>query len=243
MDDIALMSQAVCGPAPSPQDLLGAWNLDPVVTIALTSCAAAGFWTLRHASALRQRAFGTATLFSVIAFISPLCALTVALFAARSAHHLILLSVIAPALALALPLLRVPVAASFIALSAALWLWHLPALYSAIWDSVLWYWVMQVALLLPAWAFWSVILSGRRLLDVVWLIPLVGQMGFLGAILTFANRPFYLEHLALAERFGITALQDQQLAGLIMWVPGMLPIAALAATLAWGQLAATMRQA
>ncbi|TVQ01820.1 MAG: hypothetical protein EA338_03940, partial [Roseinatronobacter sp.] len=35
-----------------------------------------------------------------------------------------------------------------------------------------------------------------------------------------------------AERFGLSALQDQQLAGLIMWVPGMIPVAVLAGIMA-----------
>ncbi len=217
------------------------WNLDPPLLLALALCTVAGLWHLRHASRTRQRAFGVATGGAVLAFVSPLCALTVALFAARSAHHLILISMIAPALAVALPLLRIPAGASFFALSAALWAWHVPAVYSAAWDSTAIYWAMQAALLPPAWAFWSAVLSGQSWRDVAWLMPLVAQMGFLGAILTFAGRPFYLEHLALAERFGLTALSDQQLAGLIMWVPGMVPVAALAAYLAWGLLGITRR--
>ncbi|MCC5956743.1 MAG: cytochrome c oxidase assembly protein [Natronohydrobacter sp.] len=234
--------QTYCGPAPVPRDLWLAWNFDSSLILGLGFCVISGIWLLRHATATRQRAFAVASSGAVVAFVSPLCALTVALFAARAGHHLILLSVIAPALAIAIPVLRMPAAASFLTLSAALWAWHIPAIYSAAWDSAAVYWAMQFALLLPAWAFWSVILSGQSWRDIAWLMPLVAQMGFLGAILTFAGRPFYLEHLAVAERFGLTALQDQQLAGLIMWVPGMLPIAAVAGYLAWRQLG-SMRQA
>ena len=241
MSDDRTSYQVFCGPAPWPAEIWQVWNFDAALIIGLSLCAIAGFWHLRNASDIRRKAFGVATGAAVIAFVSPLCALTVALFAARSAHHLILLSVIAPVLAIALPMMRVPVAASFIALSAALWAWHVPVVYSATWDSTAIYWAMQFALLLPGWAFWSVVLTGRSWRDTAWLMPLVAQMGFLGAILTFAGRPFYLEHLAYAERFGLIALQDQQLAGLIMWVPGMVPIAAIAAWLAWGQLAAMRR--
>lgn len=242
MTSTSLTYQTFCGPAPTPGELLLAWNFTPALMLGLTVCISMGLWHLRAASAPRVRAFGVASLGAILAFVSPLCALTVALFAARSAHHLILLSVIAPALAVALPVVRVSVAASFVMMSAALWAWHLPVVYSAAWTSTAVYWLMQFALLLPAWAFWSRILAGAAWRDIAWLGPLVAQMGFLGAILTFAGRPFYLEHLAVAERFGLTALQDQQLAGLIMWVPGMLPLAAVAAYLAWARLGG-MREA
>ncbi len=222
-----------CGPAPTPHALLSAWNDDLILIAVLGIFGIIGAWHLRKADRARQRAFAVAATAAVIAFISPLCALTVALFSARSLHHLVIMSVLAPALALAIPLLRVPVSVSFAALSAALWLWHLPVIYSAVWDSPAAYWMMQLALLLPAWAFWSSVLHERALSSIIWLGPLVGQMGALGAILTFANHAFYLEHLALAERFGLSALQDQQLAGLVMWVPGMLPIAALAGLMVW----------
>ncbi len=43
----------------------------------------------------------------------------------------------------------------------------------------------------------------------------------LGALLTFAPSPWYVTDGALA--FGLSALEDQQLGGLIMWVPGSIP--------------------
>ena len=48
-----------------------------------------------------------------------------------------------------------------------------------------------------------------------------GQMGLLAALLTFAPDPLYAEHLTTTAAFGLSALEDQQLAGLVMWVPGM----------------------
>ncbi len=233
MTQSALTGSPYCGSAPTPADVLWAWNGDLWLIAVFGVLSGLGGWHLGAAERARQGAFAVAVVAAVVAFISPLCALTVALFSARSLHHLVVMSVLAPALALAIPLLRVPVAASFLALSAALWLWHVPAVYSSAWDSASIYWMMQLALLLPSWAFWSMVAHGRTTGAVIWLIPLVGQMGLLGALLTFAGRPFYLEHLATSERFGRTALQDQQLAGLVMWVPGMVPIAILAAILAW----------
>jgi putative membrane protein len=49
------------------------------------------------------------------------------------------------------------------------------------------------------------------------------HMSLLGAILTFAVRPLFTWHiLATTSRWGFTPLQDQQLGGVFMWVPGML---------------------
>lgn len=225
-----------CGPAPGPATLLTSWNLDPPLLAALALASLAGVAALRSAPAdrKRSRAFGLGMAALVLAFVSPLCALTVALFSARAVHHLVLIGVAAPALALAFPLPRAPVRAAWAALSVALLGWHVPALYAAAWDSALVYWLMQAALLIPAWAFWSAVVARAAnpltpFAHAALIAGLAGLMGFLGAVLTFAPRTMYPEHLTGTEAFGLSLLADQQLAGLIMWVPGMLPFAAVAA--------------
>lgn len=233
-------TQSYCGPPPDPSVWMTAWNLDPILIAALAAGIVWGRLLLRGPSQRhRRRALTLAGFAAILAFVSPLCAMTVALFSARSLHHLVVLGVMAPALALAFPLRRLGASAAgpaLLVLSGSLWLWHMPAVYSAAWDSASVYWLMQAALIVPGWLFWSAVLHRPSLALAFWLLPLVGQMGLLGAILTFAPRPFYLEHLAHAERFGLSALQDQQLAGLIMWVPGMVPLAVLAAFAAWRAL-------
>jgi len=225
-----------CGPAPTPETFLFAWNVDPVLWAALALVACLGLTHLCRTAAdpARQRAFAGAAGVAVVAFVSPLCALTVALFTARTLHHLILIGLLAPLLAIALPLRRIPAGAAFLALSAALWAWHVPVVYAAAWDHPALYWAMQATLLMPAWAVWSGVFTRRSGLGgaVAAAFPvaaLAGQMGLIGAILTFAPRPLYGEHLVYTEAFGLTALADQQLAGLMMWVPGMLPFAIFAA--------------
>ncbi len=47
------------------------------------------------------------------------------------------------------------------------------------------------------------------------------QMGLLGAVLTFAGHPLFWPHLLTAPLWGLTALRDQQLGGVFMWVPGI----------------------
>jgi len=227
-----------CGPAPLPGTLAGAWTLEPALLAGLAVVAGAGLWRLRRdaATAAAHHALAGAAAGSVLAFVSPLCALTVALFAARSLHHLVVLTVIAPALAVAFPWRQAPLGPVFATLSVALWAWHVPALYSAAWDSVAVYWAMQMALILPGWAFWAAVLGrtdglGGALTAAGTVTALAVQMGLIGAILVFAPGVLYPEHLAGAAGFGLSALQDQQLAGMVMWVPGMLPLALLAGLL------------
>ena len=222
-----------CGPVPLPETLARAWTLEPVLLTALALSWLLGVWWLRGAGPGRHQALGLAAAGAVVAFVSPLCALTVALFAARSLHHMVLILLVAPALAVAFPWRRAPLGAGFIALSAALWAWHLPVLYAAAWDSAVVYWAMQLALLASGWVFWAAALSRRGELSVVLgaagaATALAAQMGLIGAILVFAPAVLYPEHLVGAEGFGFGALADQQLAGLVMWVPGMLPLALVA---------------
>lgn len=221
-----------CGPAPAPQSLVLAWNVAPLPLLLVLAPLVAA-----HAMKGARRVpacVASAALF--IAFVSPLCALTVALFAARGLHHLVLVLVAAPALALAVPgaakaALLVPRGVGFIALSVFLWLWHLPAAYTLAWESHAVYWLMQAGLLGSAWLFWSQVLQDGRPQERVaatgMVLGLAGQMGLIAAILTFSPRILYPEHIALTPAFGLDALTDQQLAGLVMWVPGMLPLAVL----------------
>ena len=220
-----------CGPAPVPEQIWRAWNLDPVLLAALAVAGGLLLWrTDREGRTPALIAIGAL----VVAFVSPLCALTVALFSARAAHHLLIITVAAPALALALPLAaRLPASLSLVALSAAMIAWHLPSVYAAIWWSDALYWGLQAAMLLPAWAFWSAVLapgpSAEDALARALLIGgLAGIMGLLGAALTFTPGILYIQHVTGAAPWGLPALADQQLAGLIMWVPGFVPLALLA---------------
>jgi putative membrane protein len=168
-----------------------------------------------------------------IAFVSPLCALTAALFLARASHHIIIVTVAAPALALALPMIRFGSINIWLAVvSVVMVAWHLPTVYTWIWQSDIAYWGMQFAMLGSAWAFWSLALAPKpeqAAYNALGVAGLACVMGFIGAILTFAPAILYFEHVGGAAIWGITPLADQQLAGLVMWVPGFVPLAALAA--------------
>ncbi|GGL78480.1 cytochrome c oxidase assembly protein [Wenxinia marina] len=217
-----------CGPAPVPADLLLSWNLDPVLLAALAGAA----FALRRTRAV----WGVAVLF--VAFVSPLCALSSALFAARTVHHVLLVAVAAPLLAAGWPTRRAPgVALPFLVSTATLWAWHLPEAYDLALGDMAVYWAMQLSLLGTATLFWRAVLASRAAPDaLLWSLAGLMQMGFLGALLTFAPSPLYAAHAAAPLDWGLTPLADQQLGGLIMWVPAALPylaMIALAARRSW----------
>ena len=238
MEQISTVHATYCGLPVAPQALLQAWNMDWRLLLALLALLI----TVGVRTRGRQRrsaVLGWTVL--VIAFVSPLCALTVSLVSARAVHHLLLLTVAAPCLAVLVPRTwqRWPSYLPLLALLVALVLWHVPAFYAWAWDSSVVYWLGQLALLLPAMVFWAALLAPlreRSAASAATVLPalsqvavLAGVMGLLGAVLSFAPQTLYPVHGMSAWMYGLQPLQDQQLAGLLMWVPGFVPLAAIAA--------------
>ncbi len=120
-------------------------------------------------------------------------------------------------------------AAATVAHSAAMWAWHLPAATAAALANDAVHWAMHGSFLLAGLWFWAAV--WRRLRDpdagagagVVALVAVMVQMGLLGALLTFSPRVLYADYLLRAPALGLDPLADQQLAGLLMWVPSGLP--------------------
>ena len=219
------LAGSYCGAAPTPVELAARWNGDPLLALVLLAGGAALFMQTRR----RMLAAGAMAAL-VLAFLSPLCAASVALFSARSVHHLLLTGVAAPLLAAALPLRRSLSPGLALAIATlAFWGWHVPAFYDAALAEKPLYWAMQASLLGTAWAFWSAVHAAALPSALVAVTGGAAQMGLLGALLTFAPRPLYTSHLATTVPFGIGPLADQQLAGLLMWTAGMIPYATIAA--------------
>lgn len=222
-----------CGPAPVPDELLLRWNFDPVVIALLFAVAIA----------CRRSGPGlAATLVLALAFVSPLCALSSALFSARVVHHLLLVAVAAPLLALAAPARSTAtVGLPFLLSTVTLWLWHLPAAYDAALSSIPLYWLMQASLLAPALVFWRAVFARPATVGLAWVFLAYLQMGMLGAILTLAPGALYAAHAAAPLAWGFTPLSDQQLGGLIMWMPAALayvPWGTVLARKAWRAMGA-----
>jgi putative membrane protein len=109
--------------------------------------------------------------------------------------------------------------------TAALCLWHLPGPYDwALHDAAV-HTIEHLSFLVTAYAFWSLVMEPgrhRRLdfgISIVFITTSGVVSGFLGAILTFASHPLYVAYAETTAQYGLTPLEDQQLAGLIMWVP------------------------
>jgi len=106
-------------------------------------------------------------------------------------------------------------------------LWHVPALYDAAQGRSFVHDVEHVAFLGTGLLFWWAIIhptGGRRRLGlgsaVFYLIPPLLLSNALGALLTFAQRPLYETYIQAPRVTSLSPLEDQQLGGLIMWVPG-----------------------
>jgi len=224
-----------CGAPPHPYDWIDRWNLDPVLLAALGLGAVVAVRS-RHPG-LALAAVGVLAL----AFVSPLCALSVALFSARAAHHVLLVAVAAPLIALAFPAARPRLpGVAFLVATATLWAWHLPSLYDRALADTGVYWIMQASLLVTAAWFWRELFAAPPVPAALAAILGMAQMGMLGALLTFTRHPLYAAHAGTTLPWGLDQVADQQLAGLVMWVPGAIPYAvatALIARRAWARAA------
>lgn len=218
-----------CGPAPLPENLWARWNLDPILLVVMA--LAIGLVAMQNTNERQRIQFGAALVTLAIIFISPLCALTVALFSARVVHHVLLVAIAAPLLALALPRLRAPsvlLAPLTLLHTAIFWGWHAPDAYMLALGSTPVYWLMQITLLGSATLLWSGLFAASTARALASLLFLTVQMGLLGALLVFADGPLYVPHFTTTIAFGFSPQDDQQLAGLIMWVPASIPYLALA---------------
>lgn len=70
---------------------------------------------------------------------------------------------------------------------------------------------------------------------VIYLFTTVVHTGVLGALMTFSRAPWYPDYASGAASWGLTPMGDQQLAGLIMWIPASVVylVAALACIRRW----------
>ena len=114
----------------------------------------------------------------------------------------------------------------FVLYAVALWVWHLPALYDYALEQEAVHVVQHLCFFGTATLFWWGIAHGRhgRLgygAAVVYVFATAVHGGLLGALLTLSPRVWYAPYVA-HHGAGLTPLEDQQLAGLLMWVPASL---------------------
>jgi putative membrane protein len=108
--------------------------------------------------------------------------------------------------------------------TVVLWGWHVPALFDATQRSDLVHALQHASFFGAALLFWWVVLEPTRAqhellvrFGVVFTTSVHGAI--LGALLTVARTAWYVPYAATTTAYGLSPLEDQQLGGLVMWVP------------------------
>lgn len=131
--------------------------------------------------------------------------------------------------------LSAPAGASLVH-GAAVWAWHAPPLYARALDSEVVHALQHASFLGTGVLFWWAVLAPLRRRGrgawacAAWIVFTMAHTSALGALLALSRHVSILAYARTTLPWGINALEDQQLAGLIMWIPGS--VAYLAAALA-----------
>lgn len=128
--------------------------------------------------------------------------------------------------------------------ATVLWLWHLPYLYQLALERVWIHEIEHITFLGTALLWWWIVIqpTGHRQLEhganVLFVFTTALQGGALGALITFAHIPLYPIYASTAAAWRLTLLEDQQLAGMLMWIPSSMIYVVTALTLFLSWLAA-----
>lgn len=126
--------------------------------------------------------------------------------------------------------------------AAVLWAWHAPGLFQLTLESEVAHVLQHVSFLITALLFWWPVLgpeASRRMsrgLGIAYLFTTAVHENVLASLLTFTPRLWYPVYGDAAGLWGLTALEDQQLAGLLMGIPVGLLYALVALVLLKGWL-------
>jgi cytochrome c oxidase assembly factor CtaG len=104
----------------------------------------------------------------------------------------------------------------------AIWVWHVPGPFEAALAHEGMHWLQHASFLITALLFWWALLQGRSHgrgygAAVMYLFATTLHTTLLGALLVLSPRPWY--PASGSSLWNLTPLEDQQLAGLVMWVP------------------------
>jgi putative membrane protein len=134
---------------------------------------------------------------------------------------------------------------------AVMWLWHAPPLFDRALGHEGWHIAQHLSFLVSALLFWWAMAHGRAGergygLAALCLFATSLGGGALGALMALSTSPWYAGYAAMGmSPIGLTPAEDQQLAGLLMWVPGGLVHAGAALVLLhrWLQVGESRRAA
>jgi putative membrane protein len=136
-------------------------------------------------------------------------------------------------------MLTIPIVA-WVVHAIALWTWHIPFLFEAVLHNEWVHTAQHLSFFLSALMFWWALIHGPQGVmgygaAVLYMFTTSIHSGVLGALITFAGSAWYPSYAGLTASWGMTALEDQQLGGLIMWIPAGLVylVAGLALFAGW----------
>jgi putative membrane protein len=213
--------------------VINAWDWEPSVVIGCAALAIA-FLVLTRGRRRNVWYFLAGVLALLLDLVSPLDVLgDQYLFSAHIVQHLVLAMVVPPLLIAGMPSLRLPEVSapvSWLLAAGAMVFWHIPAAFNAALANDGLHIVQHLSFLVTGAIFWWTL---RRLPPLAAISYLFGSClicGVLGAALTFARPGLYPAYLNPEDRLGLLPLiregwgldpkTDQQLGGLLMWVPG-----------------------
>ena len=114
--------------------------------------------------------------------------------------------------------------AAWVIHAVALWIWHVPSLFQATLTSDLVHTAQHFSFFGSALLFWWSLFYAHGAKSygagVLYLFTTAVHTSILGALLTFSKTIWYPTYTPLTVAWGWTPLEDQQIGGLIMWVPG-----------------------
>ncbi|UVW29269.1 cytochrome c oxidase assembly protein [Massilia sp. H6] len=226
----------------TPMLLFGVLYLGGLFTLRRRKHAGIAMQPLALASAV----LGALALF--FALIWPLDAFSESSFAVHMAQHMLLIAVAGPLLALArlgipinaaiaavspataavlshprkwLRLLLLP-SVVFVLHGAVIWGWHSPALFELALRIEWIHTLEHLSFLVAGYWYWTVLIRHSEneayASATLSVLSTLMHTGLLGALFTFASRPIYFTYIETQGSVAM-ALRDQQLAGLLMWIP------------------------
>ena len=105
----------------------------------------------------------------------------------------------------------------------AIWIWHIPALFEAALERGVLHYLQHASFFGTGVLFWWALLPRRRSEArggaVLHLFLTTLHTGLLGVLLVVSPRLWYPANTGGSQFWNLTSLEDQQLAGLVMWVP------------------------
>jgi cytochrome c oxidase assembly factor CtaG len=102
----------------------------------------------------------------------------------------------------------------------AIWIWHIPLFFDAAVTDAALHRLQHLSFFLAAVLFWwSVLRVSDRGIAAWHLFLTMLHTSMLGALMALAPRVLYVAQTRTAADWGLTPLEDQQLAGIVMWVP------------------------